>query len=151
MKKLLLLVLFVPSVLALSAQINNPVQWTFTSKKLADKLYEVRLNATIGSGWHLYAQDAGEGPEPTTIAFSANPLVVREGKVIEEGKLEKSLDPNFNSVLRYFSNQVSFVQKVRIKSSAATTLKGTVNYMVCNDRKCLPPREVPFSVKVGGK
>ena len=151
MKKLLLLVLFVPSVLALSAQINNPVQWTFTSKKLADKLYEVRLTASIGSGWHLYAQDAGEGPEPTTIAFSANPLVVREGKVIEEGKLEKSLDPNFNSVLRYFSNQVSFVQKVRIKSSATTTLKGTVNYMVCNDRKCLPPREVPFSVKVGGK
>ena len=151
MKKLILFLLLVPFVSALAAQINNPVQWTFTSKKLSSRLYEIRMNAVIGSKWHLYAQDAGEGPEPTKISFSPNPLVVQEGKLAEEGKLEKSLDPNFNSVLRYYSNQVSFVQKVRLKSSAATTVKGTVRYMVCNDRQCLPPRDVPFSVKLGGK
>jgi thiol:disulfide interchange protein DsbD len=151
MKKFVVLIAFFLTVQGLSAQINNPVQWTFTSKKLSSRLYEIRMNALIGSKWHLYAQDAGEGPEPTTISFSPNPLVVPEGKVAEEGKLEKSLDPNFNSVLRYYSNQVSFVQKVRLKSSAATTVKGTVRYMVCNDRQCLPPRDVPFSVKIGGK
>lgn len=151
MKKLLLLVLFVPSVLVLSAQINNPVQWDFSSKKLGDKRYEIRLTATIGSKWHLYAQNAGEGPEPTTLQFSPNPLVVLDGKAAESGKLEQSLDPNFNSVLRYYSDKVSFVQKVKLKSSAATVVKGTVRYMVCNDRQCLPPRDVPFSVKVGGK
>jgi thiol:disulfide interchange protein DsbD len=65
--------------------------------------------------------------------------------------MEKSFDPNFNSTLKYYSNQVSFVQRVKLKSAASTVMKGTVSYMVCNDRKCLPPKEVPFSVKLPGK
>ncbi len=109
------------------------------------------MTALIDKGWHLYAQDAGEGPEPTTIAFSKNPLLKLDEKVREEGKLEKSFDPNFNSELKYYSNKVSFVQKVKLKSAAATVLKGSVTYMVCNDRKCLPPKEVPFSFKLQGK
>ena len=39
-----------------NAQINNPVIWTYTAKKIADKTYELHMTATIGSNWHLYAQ-----------------------------------------------------------------------------------------------
>lgn len=133
------------------AQINNPVTWTYSAKKVADKVYEIHMTANIDGNWHLYAQDAGEGPEPTTFSFTANPLITFDGKVKEVGKLEKSYDKNFNSVLKYYAKKVDFVQKVKVKSSAATVVKGTVNYMVCNDRQCLPPKDVPFSVKVGGK
>ncbi|MBK8520819.1 MAG: hypothetical protein IPL54_08050 [Chitinophagaceae bacterium] len=133
------------------AQINNPVLWTYSAKKIADKTYELRITATITDNWHLYAQDAGEGPEPTTFKFTPNPLVSFDGKVMEIGKMEKSFDKNFNSVLKYYTNKVDFVQKVKVKSSIATVVKGTVNFMVCNDRKCLPPRDVPFTINVGGK
>ena len=34
----------------------NPVSWSFTSKKITDKTYEVHLTATMQSGWHLYSQ-----------------------------------------------------------------------------------------------
>ena len=134
-----------------NAQINNPVKWTYTAKKIADKTYELHMTATIDGNWHLYAQDAGEGPEPTTFTFTANPLIKFDGKIKEVGKLEKSYDKNFKSVSKYYGNKVDFVQKVKVKSSIATVVKGTVNFMVCNDRQCLPPRDVPFTIKVGGK
>ena len=133
------------------AQINNPVLWSYSAKKIADKTYELHITATINGNWHLYAQDAGEGPEPTTFKFTANPLIKFDGKVKEIGKMEKSFDKNFNSVLKFYANKVDFVQKVKVRSSAATVVKGTVNFMVCNDRQCLPPRDVPFTINVGGK
>lgn len=83
-----------------NAQINNPVTWTYTAKKVADKTYELHLTAVIDGNWHLYAQDAGTGPEPTTFAFTKNPLINFDGKVKEIGKLEKSYDKNFNSVFK---------------------------------------------------
>ena len=134
-----------------NAQINNPVSWTYTAKKIADKTYELHMTATIGGNWHLYAQDAGKGPEPTTFVFTKNPLISFDGKVKEIGKLEKSFDKNFNSVLKYYGRKVDFVQKIKVKSAIATVVKGTVNFMVCNDRQCLPPRDVPFTINVGGK
>ena len=134
-----------------NAQINNPVIWTYTAKKVADKTYELHMTATITGNWHLYAQDAGEGPEPTTFNFTANPLISFDGKVKEVGKMEKSYDKNFNSVLKYYANKVDFVQKIKVKTSIATVVKGTVTFMVCNDRQCLPPKDVPFSINVGGK
>ena len=134
-----------------NAQINNPVKWTYTAKKIADKTYELHMTASIDGNWHLYAQDAGEGPEPTTFSFTANPLIKFDGKVKEIGKLEKSYDKNFKSVLKYYAKKVDFVQKIKVKSSIATIVKGSVSFMVCNDRQCLPPRDFPFSINVGGK
>ena len=133
------------------AQINNPVIWSYTAKKIADKTYELHITATIDGNWHLYAQDAGKGPEPTSFVFTPNPLIKYDGKIKEIGKQEQSFDKNFNSVLKYYGKKVDFVQKVKVKSSTATVVKGVVNFMVCNDRQCLPPRDVPFTINVGGK
>ncbi len=151
MKKTGLSLILLIMAFTVSAQISNPVKWTYTAKKMADKIYELHLTASIDGNWHLYAQDAGEGPEPTTITFTANPLISFDGKVKEIGKLEKSFDKNFNSVLKYYAKKVDFVQKIKIKSSIATVVKGNVSFMVCNDRHCLPPRDVPFTINVGGK
>ena len=151
MKKIFTVLLLVLVAGFAQAQINNPVTWSYTAKKIADKTYELHMTATIGGNWHLYAQDAGKGPEPTSFVFTPNPLIKFEGKVKEIGKQEQSFDKNFNSVLKYYANKVDFVQKVKVKSSTATVVKGIVNFMVCNDRQCLPPRDVPFTIKINGK
>lgn len=145
----LIMVLFAAG--AAMAQIENPVTWSYSAKKISDKEYDIYITASIGPKWHVYAQDAGEGPEPTSINFTKNPLVTAVGKTKEVGKLEKEYDNNFQSVLKFYSNKVSFVQRVKLKANVATVVKGAVNYMVCNDKKCLPPKSVPFSVSVGGK
>lgn len=151
MKKIFFAIVLVMFIGVVNAQINNPVLWTYSAKKIADKTYELHITATIGNNWHLYAQDAGEGPVPTQITFTANPLIKLDGKVKEVGKMEKSFDKNFNSTLKFYANKVDFVQKIKVKSAIATVIKGSVNYMVCNDKQCLPPKDVPFSIKVGGK
>lgn len=151
MKKIYLAFISFFLVTVASAQIENPVTWSYTAKKISDKVYDVYITATLQNKWHIYAQDAGEGPEPTSLSFSKNPLLNLDGKVKEDGKLEKEYDKNFGSTLKFYSNKVSFVQRVKLKSAVATVIKGSVNYMVCNDRKCLPPKEIPFTVKLTGK
>jgi hypothetical protein len=133
---------------AVNAQINNPVIWSYSAKKIADKTYELHMTAIIDDKWHVYAQDAGEGPEPTKFVFATNPLIQLDGKVREDGTLEKVYDKNFNSVLKYYEKKVDFVQKIKLRSSVATVVKGTLTFMVCNDRLCLPPKDVPFSIKI---
>lgn len=141
------------TILALTsqAQIENPVTWNFSVQKLADKKFEVHMTATIQSGWHVYSQKPGKGPEPTTFSFNKNPLIKLQGKVKEVGKVESKFDPNFNSTLRYYNNRVDFVQIVDLKSAVNTVLKGSLTFMVCNERKCLPPKEIPFSINIDGK
>jgi DsbC/DsbD-like thiol-disulfide interchange protein len=147
--------LFFISALILSAaafaQIENPVKWSYTAKKINDKEYDLFLTANLESKWHIYAQDAGEGPEPTTISFTKNPLVTPVGKIKEVGKMEKEYSTVFKSVLKYYNNQVSFVQRVKLRSAAKTVIKGNISFMVCNDNRCLPPKDVPFSISLDGK
>ncbi len=149
MKKLLLFLLTATISLGLSAQIQNPVKWEFTSKKIADKTYEVHFTARIDKGWHLYAQDTGEGPVPTSFTFARNPIVNTDGKTKEIGSLLKEYDNNFGSVLKFYADKVEFVQVVKLKANAKTSVNGEVEFMVCNDEKCLPPRKISFSIKLG--
>lgn len=151
MKKLIFTLFAFIVFAAAKAQINDPVKWIFTAKKIAPKTYELHISAILEPKWHIYAQDAGEGPEPTTLSFSKNPLVILDGKPKEVGKLEKSFDQNFNSELKFYADKVDFVQKIKVKSAVPTVVKGNITYMVCNDRKCLPPKDVPFSIKVSSK
>jgi thiol:disulfide interchange protein DsbD len=151
MKKVILFLSIIVVAFSAKAQMANPVNWSYTAKKISDKEYELHITAVLDKKWHIYAQEAGDGPEPTTITFNPNPLVKLDGKVKEVGILEKTYDPNFKSTLKFYSNKVDFVQRVKIKSTASTLVKGTVSYMVCDDKKCLPPKEVPFSVKLPGK
>ena len=117
MKKILIGMLLTGFAGFANAQINNPVSWVYTAKKVADKTYELHMTATIDGNWHLYAQDAGKGPEPTTFVFTKNPLISFDGKIKEVGNLEKSFDKNFNSVLKYYGKKVDFVQTVKVKSA----------------------------------
>jgi len=134
------------------AQINNPVFWSYTAKKTADKTYELHITASINATWHLYGQGSGRELEPvTTFDFTKNPLLSFDGNVKELGKPEKYYDKNYKAELKYYINTVDFVQKIKVRSAIATVVKGTINYVVCNDRSCLPPKAVPFTINIGGK
>lgn len=127
------------------------VQWTFTSKKIAENTYEVRIAAMINADYHMYAQNAGiEGPVPTTLKYTANPLVTVDGKAKEVGKLVKKFESAWDGNVNYYEKKVEFVQVVKLKGKVKTNLSGKVLFMVCNENQCLPPSEVDFKVAVGG-
>lgn len=129
------------------AQVKDPVKWSFSAKKGNNELFEVHLVATIEKGWHIYSQTTPSGgPIPTAITFSKSPLIVLEGNAKENGKLEQHNEPLFGVDVKQFSDKVDFVQTLKLKANVKTTVNGSVEYMVCNDKECLPPKSVPFSV-----
>jgi thiol:disulfide interchange protein DsbD len=148
MKRLLLILSAFFTVTVASAQNINPVSWTFTSKKLGDKEYEIQMLATIQQGWHLYSQSqpADAIAQPTSFQFNKNPLLDMNGKVKEVGKMEKFKDKTLDVSANQYSNKVLFVQKVKIKGKAKTNVTGKLEFQTCNDEKCLPPKSVNFSI-----
>ena len=127
---------------------QSPVSWLFSSKKISDKVYEVQMIATIQPGWHLYAQaqPADAIAQPTTFQFNANPLLAFDGKVKEIGKLEKYKDETLEVSANQYSNKVVFVQTVKLKGKAKTSVTGKLEFQTCDDKKCLPPKTVPFTI-----
>ncbi|ULQ52687.1 protein-disulfide reductase DsbD domain-containing protein [Flavihumibacter fluvii] len=150
MKKIFTLVLTLVATISLFAQSDKQVKWTFESKKIAENTYEVHMTAEVGGNYHIYAQNAGDGPVATTFNFTKNPLVAMDGAVKEMGKQKKVFEEAFNSDVRFFEKKVDFVQVVKVKGKAKTSLAGKVEFMVCNDKECLPPATVNFKVAVGG-
>jgi thiol:disulfide interchange protein DsbD len=148
MKKYLLSGFLLLCVNLLFAQIQNPVSWTTSYKKINDKTYEIHLTANIDNGWHIYSQNTPEGgPIPTSFTFTKNPLITMEGKAKEIGKLEQHVEPLFDSInVKQFSNKVDFVQLVKLKAPVKTSVNVAVEFMVCNDKQCLPPKTEKFSV-----
>jgi Disulphide bond corrector protein DsbC len=150
MKKIVASLFLVFVSLAVFAQSGTKVKWAYTAKKIADKKYEVKLTATIQPGWHLYSQkqSADAIALPTTVTFSKNPLVTLVGQPKEVGKLYDQFDKATNSRSRYYSNQVEFVQIVTVKSTVKTAVVGEIEFMVCDDKQCLPPDKAKFTVKL---
>jgi hypothetical protein len=151
MKKIILSLVVLFFVAAANAQVENPVTWVYSAKKISADVYELHMTATLQPKWHIYAQAAGDGPVPTSFSFDKSPLIKLDGNVKEAGKMLKEYDPNFKSTLNFYANKVDFVQKIKMKALATTMAKGKVTYMVCNDQKCLPPKDVAFAIKINPK
>jgi hypothetical protein len=152
MKKIFVFSIMFFAVLAAKAQgpLNaaSPVSWAFTSKKLADKKYEIHITATVQTGWHLYSQvQPGDAVvNPTDIKFNPNPLLALDGKTTEAGKVEKFHDEKLGISANQYAGKVDFIQVIKVKAKAKTNVAGTVEFQTCDDKKCLPPKKVNFSI-----
>ena len=137
-------ILFFASILSLEAQIFEPVKWTFSSANKG-KEAELVFSATIDKGWHLYSQFIEDGgPIPTAFVFEPGEGYELVGTA-SEGKATEYYDPNFEMDLKYFSTKAEFKQKIKFKGTANVTINGFVEFMVCDDERCLPPDQVDFT------
>ncbi len=150
MKKLTLVLSLVLGALAVQAQALNPIEWTFSAKKIDDKTYELHLSASIQGNWHLFSQTQPDNAIiiPTAFKFNSNPLVQLEGGLKEVGKLEKFHDKKLDVGANQYSEKVTFVQTVKLKGSTKTNVSGSVTYQTCDDERCLPPKTQKFSINL---
>lgn len=147
MKKNILFLFFLLKVFNAWSQPLIPVEFTFSAKKISVNTYEVHITATLENNWHTYSQTTPSGgPVPTVIMFVKNPLVELVGKPKEIGKLEQHYEKIFWVDVKQFSDKVDFVQTVKIKKPIKTNISGTIEFMVCNDKECLPPTTNKFSI-----
>lgn len=141
MKKVFLL--FTLLVFSLGhSQILDPVKWITSVDKTSDTEYVLISKATIETGWHLYSQNVPEdGPIPTTFIYddSEGTFKISGNTLEEEGHTVE--DPVFMMKIKFFEKTATFKQNITVEKDV-TTINGLVEFMVCDDARCLPPTEV---------
>lgn len=147
MRKKWLFTLLGLGVVLLSAA-QDPVQFSFSAKKVSEGVFELHLKATVAPSWNIYSGGTPEGgPLPTKVSFNTNPLVALTGSVTEAGARKTKHEPLFGVDVIYFQKSVDFVQTVKVKNTKIkTSVIGQVEYMACNDQQCLPPKTIPFTI-----
>jgi len=111
----------------------------------------VALTATIDEGWHLYSIKLEPGgPVPTAISVPDGQVFSLAGEIGEPQPLS-SYDGNFNKILEYHETKAVFTLPLKASATATAgkqTVKINASYQTCNDRLCLPPRQVSITTDV---
>ena len=145
-KSINLLIFTLFGLFSVSAQIHNPVKWNYSLKETKASEAEIIITAAIDKGWHLYDMNLPEdGPVSTSFSFSEMKGVKLIGKVISRSKPIEKYDNNFDMNLRWFENSAVFAQKIKITDKKTFSIKGETDFMVCDDKQCLPPTRSEFA------
>lgn len=132
-------------------KLEQPVKWRFERKKISDTEYDLRLIASIEPGWMLYSQHvAPNGPIPTSFTFEKGSSYELVGEVKEEGKQKSGIDPIFKvQVNKFVEGPAIFTQRVKV-TDASTPITGSLEFVTCNEMRCLAPEVVDFSFSLTG-
>lgn len=147
---LLTAILAIFSFAFLKAQ-DNPVHWSFSSKKVSDCEYDLIFKAKIDEPWHLYSLNkAGdEGPNPTVFKFKKGNDYELVGKV-KQGTPVKEFDKVFEMNVEYFKHEATFTQRIKLLSSSKITISGKYEYQACTEEKCIFPPADKFDFELQG-
>ena len=139
--------LLIFSLSAANAQILEPVTWSFSSKMIKSGEYDLIITANMEPKWSIYSQYTEDsGPIPTSFTFEQGSHYTRVGPVKESGKKKEGPDPLFGDVvvIKFYEGPVVFTQRVKV-TDVSKPISGFLEFMTCDDERCLPPTEVEFS------
>lgn len=132
------------------AQIFDPIDWSTSVEKVSESEYVLVSKASIDEGWHLYAQKVPEnGPIPTSFTFDP----AQEYKLLgETSEIEghTAFDPVFEMEIKYFEKVAEFRQRIKVLDPALTVVEIAVEFMVCDDSRCLPPTFETLTYTING-
>jgi thiol:disulfide interchange protein len=149
LKKLTSLIVLVLSLSNAFAQlVADPTTWSFSTKKTGEKDYDVIFDLKLQPHWHIWSlEPGGDGLlMPPSFTFDRNSDLQLVGKMVEKGKLNKKEFPGTDGICNFYENSCQYIQKVKVKAN--TAIKGKVNYQVCDDKGCLPPKNKSFSLSI---
>src|SRR4051812_45811006 len=138
-------------VLSATAQIEKPVKWKFSNKKLKDCEYELVFTGTIDEHWHVYSlnQKGEDGPNPSQLMFDKAAGFELIGKATE-GTPVKAFDKVFEMEVLYFETTVVFKQKIKLLTDKPVSIIGNFEYQACTEEKCIFETDNPFEFKLTG-
>jgi thiol:disulfide interchange protein DsbD len=149
MKKALLTLIGLIAVLAVNAQMVDPVHFTAELKTGDGAEAEIVFHATIDPGWHVYSTEIGkDGPIEATFNVVKMEGAEPVGKLTPKGHVIKKMDKLFDMELKYFEGEATFVQKIRF-TKPEYDIDCYLEYGACSDASCMPPSEV--ALKQSGK
>ncbi|HLU94400.1 MAG TPA: cytochrome c biogenesis protein CcdA, partial [Membranihabitans sp.] len=129
---------------SLFGQIEDPVEWEFSKSHLGGNKWELVFTAYIETGWSVYSQHLDEGgPVPTSINFNSTFGFELLGESGESGSQETGYDKIFEMDVVKYHDKMVLTQEIQI-SPDTREITGYVEYMTCDDTRCLPPTPVDF-------
>ncbi|MFN0201604.1 MAG: protein-disulfide reductase DsbD domain-containing protein, partial [Bacteroidia bacterium] len=129
---------------------SSPVLEPSTKPKKGD-IITLIFKAKIDKGYHLFSAipPKQQANLPTTFDLIAGESkgVEIEGPLMEAGNKKTMLDEVFKTDVIYYEDSVTFTQKIKITEDNPT-IKGYINYQVCDSTKCIPAKN-DFSMNWG--
>ncbi|MFB3131304.1 MAG: cytochrome c biogenesis protein CcdA [Rhodothermales bacterium] len=126
------------------------VTWTTTADPAAvarGQTTRVVFAVTIDDGWKMYALGSPKPSRAVSVTFDELPTgLALQGEMQQNGE-KQGYDPNFKKDVIYFEKEGVLWADVAVAADAeagARAVSGTIHFMICNDRLCLPPTNVPF-------
>ncbi len=131
------------------AQIEDPVSWSFSHENKGGLEAELVFKASIDMPWHLYSALLPEGgPIATKPYYEESEDYSLSGEIVEVTKAKQKYDEGFKMELGTISGRAELRQKVSFAKAGTYTIKGEIEYQVCDDATCLPPKNEPFSFTI---
>jgi hypothetical protein len=133
------------SLQILGAQNHRDItQWSLSLDAVDAHTYEVTATVQIKEGWYVYSLFLApdEGPIPTSFQYKNG---IRQISRREAGNKHEVFDPIFEMHLAKFSETALFTSRVQVPPGVKQ-IEGSYIYMTCDDTKCLPPVEQPFTL-----
>jgi thiol:disulfide interchange protein DsbD len=142
--------LFLAFVTSALQPIKDPAHWAFkVSPQNKTHVVELRLQADIDKGWHIYSSNNREeySPIPANVSLKSSRIYKSLGELTSVGA-EKRYEPAFGVQVELFRNKLVLVQKVKLLSPVSS-IAGVVEYMACTDKegRCVF-KKVPFEVSL---
>ncbi|MFQ5572252.1 MAG: protein-disulfide reductase DsbD domain-containing protein [Rhodothermales bacterium] len=128
------------------------VSWTVTavpSSVAAGETARLYFRASIDAGWKMYALDSPKPSRAVSVRFDELPAGLAVQGDMQQDGAKQGYDPNFKIDVSYFEKEAELWTDVAVAPDAApgsVTVGGKINFMICNDRMCLPPVNVPAEV-----
>ncbi len=112
---------------------------------------ELTLSGHITEGWKMYALDSPRPSRGVRVRMDDLPQGLVANGDVTQLEPHEGFDPNFGIDVRYFNGRAELYVPLKATEEAvpgALPLSGTINFMICNDKLCLPPTNVTFSANL---
>jgi len=143
------IVFFIHLSVMVDAQREQPSPVTWSYQVISANISEVvlHIDAQIAPGWHIYSLHLQPGgPIPTRFTFDPHKGYSLVGVMNEEGDAVRYYDKLYEMDITWYANKVGYTQRLII-NKPNVSIKGIVEYMVCNEHICIPVEE-EFNVEL---
>ena len=131
-----------------SAADSTGVKLIYNKERINDAEMLLTIKAIIPSGIKLYGlQKTDKDALFSVIDFDTAATKYISGKVVEKGSVQSENDPSVDAVVNYYTDSVTWQQKVLANATDRLQLKGKITYFCKSGEQYLPVEE-PFKFSI---
>jgi thiol:disulfide interchange protein DsbD len=142
--------LLIVSATLIAQDSGSVFKWNVTSKKIADKTYELQFSTNGAGTWQLYAPNQLLSDVPTTEFVFADSSVQLSGIAKDSGQVKTIQSSIFNVPVKIYNSPTTWKQAIKIIGSVPANLQGTLSYTYGRNDEFYPATVFNFLVPLEG-